>query len=140
MAPPILESLVESSKIHQTLPLVEGKASRAAFVVRREGWFEGTFWRAGSLIVCGPMSSKPSSQQVVLVPRGMGRPRLGTAEHASLFGDSGEPCSDLRWFAVGRVVCVVGPVRQTRPQVVDLQATIRAASTPVEPQLRLFAA
>lgn len=141
MTPPILVSMVKTPAALHELPETLREASQAVFQVQQAGWFGGRRWREGMLLVCGPMSR--GDHQVVLVPRGMGRPRLGTVEQGALFGDCSEPCSALRWHPAGAIIAVVEPTRRQTPSGVPLHAVI-AAPVPRQtisgPQLQLFAA
>jgi hypothetical protein len=84
-----------------TPPLLAGEA---CFVVVEPGVAEGTVWSAGDVVVVEPATR--SDDLVVLVARGMGRPRLGTACAGRLFGEAGEACSPVRWRVAGRVRAV----------------------------------
>lgn len=132
------------------LPAVE---AQELFLVVVEGEFAGRVFAAGDLLVCGGRAHH--GDLVVLVPRGHGRPRLGSIKGARLLGDAGEPCHEVRWRIAGRLVSVVrepGVARSLRPpaapRVRGTPAEARAARPPAAPralarpsgQLSLFGA
>jgi hypothetical protein len=93
MQPPIL------TRTHRSRE--DGELS---FVVTRSGRFGGRLWREGDVVVC---SGEPGDgEQVVLVARGHGRPRLGSVRGPHLFGDAEEACHPQRWRAAGRIQAV----------------------------------
>lgn len=120
---------------------------RELFLVVGEGEFEGRSFAVGDLLAC--VGAATSGDLVVLVPRGHGRPRLGTVQGARLLGDAGEPCHAIRWRVAGRLVSVVRDpqlARSLRPPPrrppLRLPATRPACATAQRPrptgQLSLF--
>lgn len=84
------------------------------FRVRRGGTFRGQQFVAGDVLVVGGPSR--GEWPVVLVARGLGRPRLGTQRGLTLLGEVGEPCSAMRWEAAGRVIGVIRSANATGVQ------------------------
>lgn len=72
------------------------------FVVTATGEYDGQTWRAGEVLLCRG-GARPG-ETVVLVARGVGRPRLGTPHGTRFTGDAGEPCHPARWRSAGKVV------------------------------------
>ena len=110
------------------------EAGVEAFTIVRSGYFAGRDWSAGDMIVCSPR--REAVANVVLIPRGRGRIRMGTAQGSKLFGEAGEPCSPARWRAAGMLSAVARPARGAGWVVEQL-------NTPNQPQthqLSLFAA
>lgn len=113
MAAPTLVSLARTDLPGQLAGLPDQQ--HEFFLVAEAGEFGGRWFQPGDLLVCGgdPRGGEP----VVLVPRGHGRPRLGTVQGKRLIGDAGELCHEVRWRVAGRVVSVVqdaGLVRMPR--------------------------
>lgn len=112
-----------------------GSASpRELFLVVAEGELGGRSFAVGDLLACGGPAA--SGDLVVLVPRGHGRPRLGTVQGARLLGDAGEPCHEVRWRVAGRVLSVVRDPQLARalrprpPSRPPLRAAARAVAPP----------
>lgn len=82
-------------------PLTTGPAVEH-FVVVREGSCAHGHWGTGEVLVC--RGEPADGDQVVLVARGHGRPRVGTVRKGRLYGDAGEPCHPDRWRVAGRLV------------------------------------
>lgn len=78
-----------------------------AFEISADGDFLGRRWHKGEIALCD--SDMRDGDAVVLVPRGMGRARLGFVMGATLVGDRGEPCAKVRWMPVGRINAIVRP-------------------------------
>ena len=74
------------------------------FVVVRSGQAVQGRFEADEVVVCAEAAE--DAQTVVLVPRGWGRPQLGTVRGRHLFGEAGEPCHPARWQVAGHVVGV----------------------------------
>ena len=76
-----------------------GFREAGAFAVTAAGEFGGRWFEAGTVLradgACG------EGEPIVLVPVDPARPRFGTSDRGMLFGDRGEPCSPVRWRAVG---------------------------------------
>jgi hypothetical protein len=69
------------------------------FVVVAPGVHQAQSFAAGDVLWCdGPAET---GEAVVLVARGHGRPRLGTANGSRFLGDRGEPCHPDRWRVAG---------------------------------------
>lgn len=105
MAPTIrpLNSAVETEPPAGVLSMDGGP--RHSFVVVSPGDHNGMHLREGDVLVVGGRA-RPGDC-VVLLARGLGRPRLGSVSHAGLLGDAGELCSSARWVSAGRVLEVV---------------------------------
>ncbi len=109
-----------------------GRDSRGTvFRVVREGCVRGRWLSVGALVIC--RGAARSGDDVVLVARGIGRPRLGWQEGTALLGSSGERCHPARWSSAGRVVAVEYP--EVSPMPLDDEAPANTAG-----QLALFAA
>ena len=109
-------------------------ASGARFRVVREGEVDGRWYGAGSVLLCA--GDARTGDAVVLVTRGIGRPRLGRMEGTALIGSSGERCHPARWSCAGRIVAIEPP--QASPAPVELLPPAPPAQA--SPQLSLFAA
>lgn len=74
------------------------------FEVVQAGEFLGRSYRCGEVLVVGgrPRMGEP----LVLLARGMGRPRMGSLSASGLRGPVGELCSRQRWSSAGRVLSV----------------------------------
>ena len=75
------------------------------YVVVEGGTFCGRRWDSGELLE----TEQSEEGLAILVPRGVGRVRLGTVCGNRLYGDSGEPCLAERWSVAGRVRAVHRP-------------------------------
>jgi hypothetical protein len=113
MAPIIrpLDSQSESTPTAAVLSLSGGP--RHHFVVMQPGELNGSTVRQGDVLVVGGRA-RPGDA-VVLLARGMGRPRVGSMAHDGLRGDAGEPCSAARWVPAGRLLEVVRSPPQALP-------------------------
>jgi hypothetical protein len=115
MPTPILApalSTLPASRI-RALPEAVKSGRTPAFVVTTSGSFAGRHYPAGAVLVAG---LGDASDPVILVARGIGRPRFGTQQGDRLFGDASEPCSAARWISVGPVAQVLMPAFGT-PQL-----------------------
>jgi hypothetical protein len=119
------------------------------FEVIRSGAFLGVHYRRGDVLVCGGEPEEGSS--VVMVPMGVGYPRLGEVVSEGLRGDLGEWCHPVRWRAAGTILRVVrrtgtlprGRARQVNTWAKASRRAPVAASPTARPeahQLTLFAA
>ena len=113
MAAPVLNPIA-NLLIHPGVLSDTRCAEAMTFVVVQSGVFNGRPWNVGDVVVCQGMAT--DGEAVVLVARGMGRPRLGTVAGHRFYGDCGEPCSRARWEAAGRIVAVL-------PAQVELERT-----------------
>ena len=94
---------VKASFADRLPELVRGPGLRHFVVVRSGQSVQGRF-EADEVMVC--TESAEGAQTVVLVPRGWGRPQLGTVRGRHLFGEAGEPCHPARWQVAGHLVGV----------------------------------
>lgn len=118
------------------------------FEVIQPGTFRGVHYRHGDVLVCGGEPEEGSS--VVMVPMGVGYPRLGEVVSEGFRGDLGEWCHPIRWRAAGTILRVVRRVTTfhgDRPRQVhsapkaSRRASLQASVQGTQPsQLRLFAA
>ncbi len=77
-------------------------ATTLHFRVSRSGACGGRLFHLGADLEVAtrtPVDGEP----VVLVPRGPGRPRLGTVRKGRLYGAAGEPCAPAWWTVAGPV-------------------------------------
>ena len=118
------------------------------FEVIQPGSFLGVHYRRGDVLVCGGEPEEGSS--VVMVPMGVGYPRLGEVVSEGFRGDLGEWCHPVRWRAAGTILRVVRQktaLQQSQPRQVNawFKHAGRSSTAPVKTQtvshqLRLFAA
>ncbi len=123
-----------STGLGQILEQVDS-AVTCAFEVIEAGVFRGRHYGVGELILCG--GSPTPGSTVVLVARGLGRPRLGAVLGGRLLGDRGETCSEARWQVCGRVLAVLRPTSTPAHSAAALAAKEQApawvvVSTPSE--------
>ncbi len=86
---------------------------RRRFVVTQPGELNGAVVCEGDVLVVGGRA-RPGDA-VVLLARGMGRPRVGSMAHDGLRGDAGERCSAARWVPAGRLLEVVRSQPEAEP-------------------------
>ena len=118
------------------------------FEVIQPGSFLGVHYRRGDVLVCGGEPEEGSS--VVMVPMGVGYPRLGEVVSEGFRGDLGEWCHPVRWRAAGTILRVVRRTtalsRSHARQVNSWQKAARRVPAPEQTprrashQLTLFAA
>ena len=105
-----------------------------AFVVTREGRCQSGRWCVGDVVVCRGEASP--GDDVVMLPRGVGRPQLGRVEGVRLLGAQGEPCHPARWQVAGKIVLAYR--QQPDGWMVELRDAV--SSAPTDGQLSLFSA
>lgn len=113
MAPNIrpLDPQLETTPTAAVLSMSGGP--RHHFVVTQPGEINGSMVREGDVLVVGGRARLGDA--VVLLARGVGRPRVGSMAHDGLRGDAGEPCSAARWVPAGRLLEVVRSPPQALP-------------------------
>ncbi|MFT5454075.1 MAG: hypothetical protein ACI9K2_000551 [Myxococcota bacterium] len=107
------------------------------FKVLSEGAVNRRWYAAGDIIVC--VSGAMPGDDVVLVARGIGRPRIGRLESTGMIGSSGERCHPARWSCAGRVAAVQASQAPTQLYP-SAQASQHPAAREPQAQLSLFAA
>ncbi|MBT3223598.1 MAG: hypothetical protein HN348_31390 [Proteobacteria bacterium] len=95
--------------LKNTHPALKHLEGYQAFEISTEGHFMGRRWSRGEVVLCD--AHMRDGDAIVLVPRGMGRARLGFLMGATLVGDRGEPCGKVRWLPIGRLSAIVRPAK-----------------------------
>lgn len=105
-------------------------SNRRLVRVCRAGLFAGRVFEYGAVYRVG-LRSVQEGEPAVLVPRGLGSPRLGRIRRGRLLGTADEPCSPSWWVVLGPLV-VGGVEAQPMPP--------RCSSVPEQLTLPLMAA
>ena len=145
MRAPVLASLHSlHPAARSALPPLADGPSVEHFAVVREGICAHGRWGAGEVLVC--RGEARDGDKVVLVARGLGRPRVGSVRKGRLYGDAGEPCHPGRWRVAGRLVATWRPRGEgwvctllDSGDESGISAPVSMLSEP-SPQLDLFAA
>ncbi len=117
------------------VPRIELSADGIARVTRW-GMLDALVLRAGDRLVAGSSSSEGL---LLLVPRGRGRPMLGTRQRGRILALPGHvPVSDARWRVDGSVVAIERQLERGAPSIGSLQVV--HAFHPLRPDADLDAA